>query len=185
MPGKAFDEFCHPNSSTTNIKKMKNLFLVLAVIIVPVLSGMNKVNAQSTIIPQTGHLIEMDSINAKALKNFIKINPGVSGEKWVRTRFGFSVKFILNGIHTTILYNNKGNWFGTLRNYTEEKLPVKVRDIVKRWYYDYSIFYVDEVETLDSGGFPTYIIHIENKTTLKLIRVCNGEMEVWKEYVKG
>jgi hypothetical protein len=44
---------------------------------------------------------------------------------------------------------------------------------------------VEEVETVESNGVPTYLIHVEDQKNIKLIRVSDGHMETWKEYVKS
>jgi hypothetical protein len=126
----------------------------------------------------------IENINPKAVKNFTRTYKDVRTETWIQTQTGFAARFNDDGIRHTILYDNHGNWIGVVKNYTEEKLPKEVRNMVKSKYFDYSIFYVDEVESVDSDGIPTYVVHIEDKTSFKLIRVYDGQMEAWKEYLK-
>ncbi len=64
-------------------------------------------------------------------------------------------------------------------------MPGDIRDIVKREYYDYEITSVQEIETIDSYGIPTYIVHLEDNNNIKLIRVRDGEMALYKEFKKG
>ena len=61
----------------------------------------------------------------------------------------------------------------------------EVRHIVKSTYYDYNIVYTQEIETADTKGMPTYIICLEDKTNIKMIRIYDGEMSVWKEFTKA
>ncbi len=68
-----------------------------------------------------------------------------------------------------------------MKGYFEDKLPFEVRDIVKRNYYDYKIHYVNEVETINSQGIPTYMVHIQYKKDAKIMRVREGVMEIWSE----
>jgi len=119
------------------------------------------------------------------VKNFSRAYKDVTTETWLETKDGFAARFNAEGIRNTILYDVKGHWAGSVKNYTEEKLATNIRHIVKSKYYDYSIFYVDELETYESGGVPTYIIHLEDKNSIKLVRLCDGEMDTWKEYKKG
>ena len=86
--------------------------------------------------------------------------------------------------HIIIDYAKNGNWTASLKNYTEDKLPFEVRDQVKRAYYDFTIAFVQEVETPESDGKPTYIIHIEDKHTYQFVRVCDGKMDIWKKLNK-
>ena len=66
----------------------------------------------------------------------------------------------------------KINWTGT------------VRAIVKQKYYDYKITYVQEVETAATLGTPTYMVHIEGDNDFKIVRVCDGEMDVYEEFAR-
>jgi hypothetical protein len=71
-----------------------------------------------------------------------------------------------------------------MKIYGEEKMLREVRHTVKSKYYDYNIVYTQEVEVAGSEGTPTYVICLEDKTNIKMIRICDGEMDVWKEYTK-
>ena len=122
---------------------------------------------------------------ARALKSFSRLYKNISNETWVKVKDGFVARFLSYGIRYSVLYNTKGYWTGLVKNYTEEKLPRNIREIVKSKYYDYSIFYVDEMETSATGDAPVYIVHLEDKVGVKLVRVYNGDMDVWMEYVKG
>jgi hypothetical protein len=123
-------------------------------------------------------------INARAIKHLSQSYKNAAGVVWITINDGFRASFILDGVSNKVYYNKKGKWTAHLKNYTENKLPFDVRDMVKRAYYDFSINYVDEIETLQSGGIPTYIVHLESKDDYKLVRVCNGEMAVWKAFKK-
>lgn len=180
---------------------MKNILIALVTAGVTAWAGTNGANAQSqvsserssfgksviankeTITPDA--LAELESINPRALRNFAEAYKNAEGVSWTKTKNGYFARFTSNGVDNRIFYTVKGRWTGSVKNYSEEKLPGEVRNIVKSKYYDYSIFYVDELETLDSGGMPTYLIHLEDKKTIKLVRVCDREMEVWKEYRKS
>jgi hypothetical protein len=108
----------------------------------------------------------------------------VTGESWMKTKDGFSVRFNSDDVRTTIYYDKKGNWSGSIKIYGEEKLLREVRHVVKSTYYDYNIVYAQEIETTDSDGVPTYVVCVEDKTKIKMIRIRDGEMSVWKEFTK-
>ena len=124
---------------------------------------------------------DLEGINPRMVKQFTKVYKNVTGESWLKVRNGFSVKFISDDISNLVYYSAGGKWAGSLKGYRENKLPFKIRDIVKRVYYDYSITYVHEIETAESGGIPTYIIHLEDSNKLKQVRVSDGQMDVWQE----
>lgn len=122
-------------------------------------------------------------INARALKQFNKSFKAAANASWYETKEGgFVAKFKLDGIETKVNYDRKGNWFATIRTYTEENLPKEVRHLVKSNYYDYSIYLVQEVTV---GDKTAYLVRMEDATTLKTIRVIDGEMDEYESYKKG
>ena len=175
---------------------MKKNFIALVIVSVAVLAGANRTNAQvlsnsSSLEYQMNatktknSMNELDAISPRALKNFADTYKNAKDEKWMKTNNGFAVRFTSGDIRTTILYDKKGYWTGSIKSYGEEKMLHEIRHDIKSKYYDYSIIYTQEVETPDSGGLPTYIICVEDAANIKLIRICDGEMSVWKEYTKS
>jgi hypothetical protein len=128
-------------------------------------------------------ITNISDINAKALKQFSKTFKTAANASWYETKDGgFVAKFRQDGIETRANYDRKGNWSGTVRTYTEENLPKEVRHMVKSTYYDYSIFLVQEVTV---GDKTAYLVKIEDASTLKTIRVIDGEMDVYEDFKKG
>jgi hypothetical protein len=127
---------------------------------------------------------ELEAISPRAVKDFVNTHKNVKGESWMKTKDGFSVRFNSDDVRTTIYYDKKGNWAGSIKIYGEEKMLRDIRHLVKSTYYDYNIVYAQEIETTDSDGLPTYVICVDDKTKIKMIRICDGEMSVWKEYTK-
>ena len=105
-------------------------------------------------------------------------------EKWYKIADGFVADFTSDGISNRIFYTKAGQWAASLKEYSENKLPANIRRIVKSEYYDYKINYVEEIETRLTRDMPTYIIHAEDDTSIKLIRVCGEEMDVYKGFNK-
>jgi hypothetical protein len=68
-----------------------------------------------------------------------------------------------------------------MRYYTEKELQPNIRNQVKSAYEDYSISSIKEVSNKKAI---VYLVTIEDKTTWKIIRVANGEINVWEEYTK-
>ena len=124
-----------------------------------------------------------ENISAKAIKNFQKTFQGVTDAKWYRTKSGDNlVKFNAGSVPYMVAYNPKGRWNYTILNYDEKKLPADVRKIVKSSYYDYSIEHVSEVHVQDQIVF---MVTIQDETTLKIVRVSNGEMDKVTNYTRG
>ena len=174
---------------------MKKNLVALVIVSVATLAGINKANAQivsnsSSLEYQMNATKTKDIMNEpvairpRALKDFANTHKNVTNESWMKTKNGFSVMFISDGIRTTIYYDKKGNWAGSIKIYGEEKMLREIRHVVKSTYYDYNIVYAQEIETTDSDGIPTYVICLEDKSKIKLIRVSAGEMNEWKEFTK-
>jgi hypothetical protein len=87
-----------------------------------------------------------------------------------------------DGAEHRVFYDKKGYWDATIKYYDEKKLPPDVRAIVKSTYYDYSITSVQEIQ---KGNKIVYLVHMQDATTLKSVKVCDGEMEVIAEFNKG
>ena len=182
---------------------MKNFLFALAAGLIPVLATTNGVNAQTSVNPEileaqkheaaVKHVVkdfenttaDLARISPKAQKSFTRNFKTVGDGSWEKLSDGYSVTFRSEGISNRIFYDQHGRWTGSLKGYEEAKMPKAVRDIVKRSYYDFTITYVQEAETTDSDHKPTYIVHLEDQKTIKLVRIFDGEMQNWQEYKKN
>lgn len=175
---------------------MKKNLIALVIVSVATLAGTGRATAQmvsnsnsleyqKNIMETRDLLNEPKAISPRALKNFANTHKNVMEESWTKGKDGFSVTAISDGIRTTVFYDKKGNWVGGIKYYREEKMPREIRHIVKSAYYDYNIIATQEVETIDSRGVPTYIVTVEDKANIILIRTTAGEMEVWKQFTKA
>ena len=127
----------------------------------------------------------LNSINIRAVRGFMKRHVNVDNESWVvMDDGGFKVNFIANGINNNEYYNIHGNWTNSLKTYAEAQLPFKIRDMVKREYYDYTIAHIYEIENIKSSNNPTYAICLEDEHSFVFIRIRDGEMDVWKKIEK-
>lgn len=172
---------------------MKKIFLLSGVCALSMLICIHT-NAQDNRAPEyariritslnnTGSRQYINNINIKAVRYLKERYKDVSNEIWSKSNQGeYLVYFTLNGIITRLYFNRKGIWHATLKTYTEDKLPFIIRDKVKSKYYDYSIGSINELVTADSNGLPTYIIDIKYKDNIKILRIYDGEMEVWKQF---
>jgi len=173
---------------------MKKNLIALVIVSVATLAGISDANAQivsnsssleyQVNATETKNSMNEPAISPRAIKDFMNTHKNVTGESWMKTKDGFSVRFNSDDVRTTIYYDKKGNWSGSLKIYGEEKLLREVRHVVKSTYYDYNIVYAQEIETTDSDGVPTYVVCVEDKTKIKMIRIRDGEMSVWKEFTK-
>ncbi len=145
----------------------------------------NVASIQKEISPGNANTANLAGIKPKALKDFAKNFKNVKVEYWEKITDGFTAKFNDDGVNNWIYYDPRGLRVGSLKGYNESKLPKEIRKIIKQVYYDYAITYVQEVQTIESEGIPTYIIHLEDKDNILQVRIYDGQMEEWKKLKKS
>ena len=101
---------------------------------------------------------------------------------WFDIADGNLAEFKKGGITTKVFYDSKGKCSGVLRSNLEDKMPGDIRHLVKRQYYDFNIYYVQEVTV---AGKTAYLIKIEDKTSMKTIRVMDDEMAEIESFEKS
>ena len=120
---------------------------------------------------------------ARASKDLRSRFTKVTNEQWSSTNKGFCAYFTSNGIINRVYYDSRGRWQGSLKYCDEFQLPYPIRDVVKRTYYDFAITVAITVEV---PGHIAYIVHLEDKNTLKIVRVDqDGEMDVLDNFIKS
>jgi hypothetical protein len=118
----------------------------------------------------------VDTINGKVLIRFKRSYKEASGVKWFDYNSEYTAEFDANGVSTQVYYSKKGQWQASVKNYSEGLLDQELKDIIKSRYYDYSIFHVQEIESLYSHGIPTYLIYIE---TIRNLKCCDCVTKYW------
>ena len=122
------------------------------------------------------------SLSTKALKDFNKTFKDAGNAAWSETNDGFMAKFKKDDVETKVFYDRKGRWMANVRNYQEDKLPKEIRHMVKSNYYDYNIFLVQEVTV---GNKTAYLVKIEDKTSIKTIRITDDGMDEYEAFEKS
>jgi hypothetical protein len=121
------------------------------------------------------------TINKKAIKNFTAAFGNAEAVKWLTLTDGFVAYWTLNGTRNRSVYNKRGNWLYSIQNYDEKNLPVDIRAIVKRTYYDFSIYGVQEIHVENKIA---YLIYMKDETTFLTVRVCDDEMDVMNKFTR-
>lgn len=123
------------------------------------------------------------TINLKALKDFQKSFKSATNASWyAASDGGFIASFKENDVQNSVAYDKKGNWVYNIKRYAEKDLPKDVRAEVKSTYYDFNITHVEEVLINDQT---IYIVHMEDATQMKTLRVSDGEMQEIENLIKG
>jgi hypothetical protein len=137
------------------------------------------VNAAKTSKAAIKNATKIDSkfINVKAKKDFVKAFRNVVNETWFAIPGGYVANFLSKGIDYRITYNDKGKRQYNQLIYSEEKLPFRVRDMVRSQYYDFDIDYCSEYQVHDFSIFLLTLKNPKTSETFKMI-ATDGEMEI-------
>ena len=122
------------------------------------------------------------NINSRAARDFSERFEDADKADWLETKEGIAAEFVNDGVDTRVFYDHRGRWFSTIRIYGQYGLPQEVRKQVRSTYYDYNIYMVVEVTV---GDKIAYLVKIQDDETMKTIRVLDGEMDVYDEFLKG
>ena len=139
----------------------------------------------NTYVPFTGNnSLRLNNVNIKAMRDFIDRYKDVNNASWYKVDNGFVAEFKTLYAVTTVTYKKNGKWLYTITSYSEEHLQEDVRALVKSTYYDYDIVNIQEIKVplKDSN---IYLVYIQDATSIKVLRVYNGEMEVIHDYIRG
>ena len=127
--------------------------------------------------------LTISRVHTRAMRDFLKRDKTASNVDWMIVETGFVAKYTdKNNSSCRTVYNNSGNFVYTIRQYYENKMPRDIRHIVKSEYYDYTITLVEQIE--ENRRPLVYVVHMEDATTLKNVRVSEMDMDVLSEYVK-
>lgn len=173
---------------------MKKVTNALVVVIFAALAITNNVYAQNTnsnplmeaainssnepSLNSSANKVSREDINQKAIRHFEKKFKTARNAQWTTLKDGFMAWFIDNDITERVFYNTKGSLFGTLKGYNGDKLSEEIRRIVKANYNGYAITQVEEAQVTDLPGVTAYVVHLEGIEDLKVVRVCDGEIDV-------
>src|SRR5688572_5126870 len=102
----------------------------------------------------------LNEINSKAMRSFISSYWDATNPKWVKYPGGYVVSFLRDSIPHKIYYTRTGDHQFTIRQYSVENMPQEIRHMVESSFYDYSIFQVNELTTMNKTS---YEIKIEVK----------------------
>jgi hypothetical protein len=119
--------------------------------------------------------------NSRVYKSFTKNYPNASEIGVGSNDASVFIYCVVDGIPNRITYTKGGKTESITRTYNETKLDPNVLSLVKLHYSSYSIFSVTEIF---ANHKTTYLINMENDKMWKVIRVADGEMDVYREYSK-
>jgi hypothetical protein len=131
-------------------------------------------------------LLNMHAIGAsrsavRAQRDFLQREGDQKGENWYKIPDGLVAEFEEPGIKTSVYYDERGNWSGSIRQFGEKVLPEDVRRLVRSTYLDYTIRWVHEIKR---DQVLIYNVHIESDTSMKELLIQDEEIREWKTFSK-
>jgi hypothetical protein len=136
------------------------------------LASHSQVNNEIVVSTQT---LKADRASIKASREFWKKYGEGRNESWYKLTAGFLAEFSDGSIRYKTVFDAKGNWLYSIKEYNGQDLPEDVRELVKSTYYDYSIGWVKEVSQNQSV---VYVVHITEGPGWKDVLVQDGEMRI-------
>ena len=168
---------------------MKNVIVTTIIAVVLITGSVTAQQVNRPLATEGMQSLQMNTrnisrVHVRAMRDFLQRDKTVANVDWMIVETGYVAKYTdTNGSNCRTVYNNRGDYVYTIRQYYENKMPHDIRGIVKREYYDYTITLVEQVERL--GKPLVYVVHLEDSTTLRNVRVCEREMEVMSDYMKS
>ena len=118
---------------------------------------------------------------AKTTKAFSRDFKNASDVQWSASKSQYTASFSKDNVKTIAWYTKGGNLTYKMFTYGAEKLPAREQDVIAAEYDDYKITLVNEVHQND---IVVYVVHLENDRNIKLITVCDGITNIYREYRK-
>lgn len=122
--------------------------------------------------------LRSDRAAVKAAREFWKKYGAGRDESWYKLDGGYLAEFTQGTIRCKSVFDRRGNWLYSIKEYSEKELPKEVRNLVKSVYYDYSIGWVKEVSQNQSV---VYVVHVSNTPEWKDLLVQDGQIEIQHE----
>lgn len=173
--------------------KKSNLILLVAIIFMTMTSvashaqiAMN--NSRGSSINENGTTARSGtatvvSVTRKAESSFKKVYQLASGAEWsILDNKSLVCRFHLNNILYRAFYTAQGNWNYTISGYEGSRLDKSTAERIMRVYYNSTIVYVNQIDLVNEKTF--YIVEIQDKNSIKKLRVNEDEMEVVQEFIK-
>jgi hypothetical protein len=120
---------------------------------------------------------EIEEAHQDIVKDFSKrCKESATGRWYKMPRGGYAVKFTRGGAWYRIDYSAKDEWVTTVCIRTEPQLPAALMNKVVYAYSGFTVTRVEEIEYVKNIDI-SYVVHLEDKGTVKVICICNGRME--------
>jgi hypothetical protein len=185
-------------SKRINLKKMKKILFSSAFSILVLISSseskaqdiaasMSSGSSKPTRVVdpakhESNRILSPTEVNVAAARDFNKSYGSAEEVTWVSGNNGTSVYFKFRGIKMRSTYDKKGQREYTLKYYSEAEMPMELRHLVKRSYYDYSIELVTEVQR---NLKTSYLVKMQSSNEFLTLKVVDGEIALYERLEKA
>ncbi len=124
----------------------------------------------------------LEKVNKKTMRQFVGWYKDTRDENWYHVNSGIVVKFEENGLEKMAAFNTKGYWLFTIIYLDENKIPARIRWLVRSRFYDYKIA---EIEQIESPSSNIYLVHMQNDSSWMNLRIHNEEIKIMEDFTKN
>lgn len=117
----------------------------------------------------------------RATKLFSHSFKNASNVSWSSKKEGFIASFTDAGKRSVAWYGKDGSLLYSMASYSADQLPAAEQSVVSDAYAGYKMKWVDEVH---QDNTVVYVVHLENDRNIKLVTVCDGNTNVYRDYRK-
>lgn len=118
---------------------------------------------------------------SRAAKFFNHDFQNASDVTWSTQKDAFVASFTKAGNRSIAMYGKDGRLLYSMVSYSADQLPAAEQSIIHDAYDGYKMTWVNEVHQND---IVVYVVHLENDRNIKLVTVCNGNTNIYREYQK-
>lgn len=118
---------------------------------------------------------------AKTTKAFARDFKNTADVTWSSGKSGYTAMFTKDNVKTIAWYSKSGHLTYAVLSYGPEKLPAREQDVIANAYDGYKITHVQEVH---QDNIVVYVVHLESDRNIKLVTVCEGATNIYRQYQK-
>jgi hypothetical protein len=118
-------------------------------------------------------------VRSKVVSTFLQLFDDPSDVQWNLNENQYLASFKNKDHLYKALFSVGGDWLYSIQYGTQEDLPRDVYRMVKATYIDHNISVVIEVKALQAQ---TWIVNLENKDNLVLVKIVDGQLEELQRY---
>ncbi len=180
------------------MKKMKTLLIASLIGLLPIVSTAQDValnetiktlterhaatSGNETLTAKAARKAQREKAHfAKTIKAFSRDFGNQAGVQWSAGKSDYTAAFTQDGVGIIAWYDKSGNRTYTVFSYAPEKLAAREQAVIAKEYSNYKIRFVQEVHQNDTV---VYLAHLENDRHIKLVTICDGATNIYRDYRK-